>query len=98
MKSKFLQFVGDKAFVTFCGMLILFMCVSTLIGFGFYALKTGKTLEPVGLIVTFLTTTTAGLLGYWWGSSSSSKEKDATIQGMGQNIQDILTTTTTLPA
>lgn len=95
MESKFLRFVGHKAFTTFSGMLILFLCVCTLIGYGSYALCTGKSLEPVGLVITFLTSTVAGLVGYWWGTSSSSKEKDATIQTLTQSNVDTLTTTTT---
>ena len=96
MDSKFLKFVGDKAFVTFCGMIILLLCIVTLIGFGTYALMTGKTLEPVGLIITFLTGTIGGLIGYWWGTSVGSKEKDATINNLSQPIADVTTTTTTL--
>lgn len=106
MKSKFLSFVGDKAFVTFAGIVILFLCVCSLIGFGFYAITTGKSLESAGLIITFLTGTVTGLIGYWWGTSAGSKEKDNAIHAMLQNSQptiltplmgETLTTTTTLP-
>ncbi len=95
-KSSFLKFIGDRAFITMCGMVILFMCISTLIYFAYYALSTGKSLEPVGLVITFLTGTVSGLIGYWWGSSSSSKDKDATISNLLQTNIETTTTTTTL--
>ena len=89
--NKFLDFISNKGFITFSGMIILFLCVLTVISFGFYALVTGKSLENVSMIVTSLLSISTGLLGYWWGTSVGSKDKDRVITELTKS-QDGTTT------
>ena len=59
----------------FLGVAIIVLCIAALIVFGAYALVTGKSLEPINLILTNLVGVISLLVGYFWGSSKSSKDK-----------------------
>lgn len=55
---------------------ILVILILAIIGFGVYCIRHKVSLEPIGVILTFLTLRAGSLMDYRWGSSVGSKDKD----------------------
>ncbi len=68
--------------------IITMIMLLALIGFGWYSLAKGKTMDPANLVIGGLMTNMGMLLSFRYGSSKGSKEKDKQQQQQQQQQQN----------